>query len=367
MNAVTSKERARIAMSGGTPDRVPLIPQICRPHAIRRSGRPFEETTVDALVNPRKYDLLVAECAQQYRVDGFRVWTGREPLNIEWDGDAAYEVNPDTGEKTGVVDFMGGGGVLAPESKQRKLHEGDIEAVDVIAADELIAAVAMTPVKKVIQHYGDDLFIIGVPGSFTVETMIAAQGLTSTLTDIIDRPEFIRRLTERQLEAAIQRGIAMAECGVDAIYLGETLGQFMAPGQFSDLCAPYFQRFIDAVRPYGPLIYIHMCGRITHLLDQIADISADCLEPLDEVGGTPVADVKRRMAQHMAVMGGVSTLLLAHGTVEEVYQDAVRCVKEAKGDGGYLLAACDMLPTETAPEKVAAMLEVAETKGRYRS
>jgi uroporphyrinogen decarboxylase len=364
---MTSKERAKIAMSGGTPDRVPVIPQICPPHAIKTSGKHFEKTIVDLLKNPRKYDLIVAECAKNYGVDGCRVWEGAEPVNIEWDGDAAYEVDSDTGERTGMVDFKGGGGVLVPEALQRKLTEEDIEAIEVVDADELINTVSMTPTKEVIKNFGDDLFIIGVPSFFTVEMMIHTQGLTSTLTDIIDRPEFIRQMSERQLEASIQKAIAMAKCGVDAFYIGETLGQFMSPDQFNDLVAPYFQKFVDELRPYGPLIYIHMCGRITHLVDEIAKISVDCLEPMDVVGGTSVSDVKQRMNGKMAVMGGVSTLLLAHGTVDEVYQDAVRCIDEAKGEGGYLLAACDMLPTETTPEKVAAMLEVAETKGRYSS
>jgi len=352
-NRMTSKERAKIAMSGGTPDRVPVMPQICPPHAVRTSGQPFEKTIVDLLENPRKYDLLVAECAKNYGVDGCRVWEGGEPVKIEWDGDAAYQVDPNTGERTGRVDFKGGGGVLIPEEQQRKLTEEDIEAIEVVDADELINTVSMTPTKEVIKNYGDDLFIIGVPGFFTVEMMIHTQGLTSTLTDIIDRPEFIRQMSERQLEATIQKAIAMAKCGVDAFYIGETLGQFMSPDQFNDLVAPYFQKFVDELRPYG--------------VDEISKISVDCLEPMDVVGGTSVSDVKQRMDGKMAVMGGVSTLLLAHGTVEEVYQDAVRCIDEAKGEGGYLLAACDMLPTETAPEKVAAMLEVAETKGSYQS
>jgi uroporphyrinogen-III decarboxylase len=64
-------------------------------------------------------------------------------------------------------------------------------------------------------------------------------------------------------------------------------------------------------------------------------------------------------------MGGVNTVLLSRGTVEQVRRDCERCIRDAGKAGGYLLAACDMLPTETAPEKVRAMLECARTTGRY--
>ena len=103
-----SKERVRIAMSGGVPDRVPVIPQICPPHAVCSAGLHFKETIVDILRHPREYDLLVGQCAQKYAVDGFRVWTGKPACTIEWDKDNACETDPLTGERTGTVDFEGG-------------------------------------------------------------------------------------------------------------------------------------------------------------------------------------------------------------------------------------------------------------------
>jgi uroporphyrinogen-III decarboxylase len=53
--------------------------------------------------------------------------------------------------------------------------------------------------------------------------------------------------------------------------------------------------------------------------------------------------------------------------VEEVRQECRRCIREAGKNGGYILAACDMLPTETEPEKVRAMIEIACREGKYGS
>ena len=95
---LTSRERVRIAMSGGMPDRVPVIPQICAPHAVRVAGLPFQETIVDRLRHPEAYDLLVADCAAAYGVDGFRVWTGAQPQVIEWRDGQALALDPVSGE-----------------------------------------------------------------------------------------------------------------------------------------------------------------------------------------------------------------------------------------------------------------------------
>ncbi len=52
-------------------------------------------------------------------------------------------------------------------------------------------------------------------------------------------------------------------------------------------------------------------------------------------------------------------VLLAAGTLDEVKTDVERCLSEGAPGGGYILACGDMLPTETAPEKVRHMVEAA--------
>ena len=362
---MNAKERARIAMSGGIPDRVPVIPQICPPHAVRAAGLPFKETIIDLLLHPRKYDLLVAECALNYGVDGVRVWMARPARTIEWDGEYAYEVDSQSGERIGTVDFMGGGGVVRLRAKQRQLTDEDIEAIDVVPAEQLLADEALVPTRRAIEQYGDNLFIIGCPGAFTVEHLYFSQGMEAALMDIEDRPDFIKRLSDRLTEEAIQKGIALAKAGVDAIYVGETFGQFLSPAKFAELCVPYFRRFVEAVRPHGPLIYMHMCGQVMHLLDLVVETGADCFEPLDVVAGMRMAEVKERIGGRMALMGGVNTVSLSRGSLQQVKDDCTRCIREAGEGGGYILAACDMLPTETSGEKVRAMVECADTSGRY--
>ena len=362
---MNSKERSLIAMTGGKPDRVPVIPQLCPPHAIRVAGMPFRQSTVEALENPEKYDLIVGDCAVTYGLDGFRVWMGSSPRAKEWHGDKAYAVDPSTGGRIGTVDFQGGGGVLTLPDRRRSLTDADIETVDIPVVEDLIKSPLLRPTTEVVAKYGRSHCIIGVPGQFTIETMNPTQGIEATLLDVLERPSFIRRWTERHLEVSIRRAQAMAQVGVDAFYIGETFGQFLSADNFRDLCVPYFQQFVSSVRPLGKPIYLHMCGRVTHLLDEVAKTGVDCFEPLDEVGGTRVADVKARLGGRMALMGGVRTDLLAHGSLEEVENECRRCIRQAAADGGYILAAGDMLPTETEPEKVRAMVRIAETEGRY--
>ena len=158
---------------------------------------------------------------------------------------------------------------------------------------------------------------------------------------------------------------ALTEIGIDGLLLGDTFGGVVGPNGFKEFFLPYFQRFVAEMRGrYGarcPIIYLHICGNSTRLLELMADTGVDCIEPLDPLGGVIVKDAKQRVGRRVALMGGVHTVKLAHGTLAEVEQDIQRCLHEGAPGGGYVLACGDMLPTETSREKVEAMLSAARS------
>jgi len=362
---MTPKKRVKIAMRKGKPDRVPVLPQICPPHAVRVSGLPYRETVVDRLRHPEKYELLVSGCAVKYGADALRLSPSKQPQQIEWNGKDAHGVDPATGQSTGIVDFEGSGEVIQTPRQNRLLGEADIEAIEIESISNILTGEALHPLVSIISRYGRQFFLVGMSGNFALDTMYPVQGMEQTLMDIMDRGEFVQHWIERRFEFVVQQSIAMAKLGVDALAVGETFGQFLSPAQFERFCLPYYQQFCEVMHRYDMVIFLHMCGRITHLLDLIAETGVDVIEPLDEVGGTTVREIKDKLGDKLAMFGGVNTVLLAQGTLAEVIHDSKRCIAEAGQDGGYMLGACDMLPTETSPEKVKAMIECACTFGRY--
>jgi len=132
-----AKERCRIAMTNGTPDRVPVIPQICPPHAIRMLGLDYEKTILEMIRRPELMNEYDFACAKAYGVDGMRAWTVPDPMDVVKVEDKWYGVNPRTGKRLGEVDFQGGGGILP--SDEPAIHtQDDIDAIPVVPADEIV-------------------------------------------------------------------------------------------------------------------------------------------------------------------------------------------------------------------------------------
>jgi len=364
-NDMTSRERVTTAMSRGTPDHVPFIPQVCVPHAVRMLGLDYEGTLLDVIRNPMRMNALTFECVKTYGLDGLRVWPPGEPLDVVKVGDRWYGRDPKSGKQLGRVDFDGGGGVVPSGEAEIECDE-DIEAIPVIPAAQLVSSGRFDGIRAIINEAGDNYFVIGSPGVFTVERLTFVRGKQQALMDLMDRPDFCHRALERAAEAAIQQGLALASVGIHGIMIADVYGGVISPAQFKEFCVPYFKRFVQALRGRGPLIYMHVCGNSTGIFELMADTGVDCIEPLDPLGGAQVADAKRRVGSRVALMGGVDTRLLAHGSLDQVCADARRCLGEGMPGGGYVLACGDMLPTETSPDKVRMLLEMSQTEGRYR-
>lgn len=356
---MNSKERVAIAMKNGVPDRVPVIPQICVPHAIKALGMDFESTLLDVVRNPRLMNQITFDCVKQYGVDGLRAWIPPDPFEVvkidgNWCG-----ADPNTGEIIGRVDFHGGGGVLASEDP-KLLTDEDIENMPVPSADDILKSGRLDGIKAIIDEAGDDYFVISAPGHFTVEYLTFARGKQQAMIDLIDDREFCHRAQEKALQLAIQRGLALARIGIDALMLADTFGGVISPDLFREFCLPYVQRFVEAMKGHGPLIYLHVCGDSRRILEMMAETGVDCIEPLDPLGGVEVKDAKERVGNRVALMGGVHTVKLANADLQEVIDDCRRCIDEGAQGGGYILAAGDMLPTETSSEKVHAMISAAQ-------
>ena len=355
-----AKERVTVAMRNGVPDCVPVIPQICIPHAVSALEMDFENTLLEVVRNPLLMNQITFECVKQYGVDGIRAWIPPDPLGVIKVDGRWYGQDPASGQRLGLVDFQGGGGVLPVE--EPTLHnDEDIDRIPVVPAADVLKSGRLDGIRDIITEAGDDCFIISAPGAFTVEYLTFVRGKEQAMIDLMDNPEFCHKAQEKALQVAIQKGLALAEIGVDAILIADTFGGVISPRQFEEFCVPYIRRFVEALKGCGALIYLHICGNSCGILEMMADTGVDCIEPLDPLGGVVVSNAKERVGSRVALMGGVNTVALAHGTLQKVRDECSRCLGEGAIGGGYILAAGDMLPTETSKEKVEAMISTARS------
>lgn len=101
-----------------------------------------------------------------------------------------------------------------------------------------------------------------------------------------------------------------------------------------------------AIHASGNFSIIHCHGRLRDLLDMIAEIGADALEPLEVLPMTTadvtLAEVKERLGKKMCLMGTVQSLTLEKGTPEQMRREIREAIEVGAPGGGFVL-----LPTSS--------------------
>ena len=359
----TGRERMRVAMSRGQADRVPTMPQICHVHAVHVFYDDFRRGIAETTEDPSLIDDLMLKVAEHYEVDGLRIFLTPEPMRVEDDGQVMVAFDPETGKRLGRMDLLGGAALIPDGPGLRIKTAEDVKKIPRTRSENLLGSRQYETLRKSTKRAHDmGFFVASSPMDYVIKAVIAYRGREQAYMDLLTEPDLVKRIMDAELANAIERSKAMVRCGIDAIYTGDPSSScsLISPGQWEEFCLPVFRAFCDEVHKEKVLIYIHVCGNSKPILEMMADTGADCIEPLDPLGGVEVADAKRRVGDRVSLMGGVNTLSLASGRPEEVYAEATACCRDGGANGGYILAAGDMVPDRSPVENVKALVQAAK-------
>lgn len=356
---MTGRERLKTAMHGGKPDRVPFMPQVCFPHAVRQLEEDYEAGIIKCIEDSRYRIQLMFEITKLYQSDGFRIQgISSVPYKVQ-NQDSEYIVyNRDTEEKIGTLNLRTGG--IEPGEYPIKCIE-DVFALKVPTVDELLNTDEFNLYRDACRWAGDDYNrVAGI--SMALGYLVNSRGIENALFDLYDNEELVRTLLDKHLEIAVNRAKAFQKCGIDTIYAGDPWSScsVISPQIFEKYSFPFFKRFIDEIKPCGLTVYVHICGNIKPIIEKIVELGAHCIEPMDPLGGVSPAEFRHRVGNKSALMGGVNTVTLSTGTPEDVRKEAFNCIEGAGKNGGYILAAGDMVPFETPRENIISMMETAK-------
>jgi uroporphyrinogen-III decarboxylase len=358
---MTPRELMCAAMQREPTQRIPCMPALRHDMGVRVYADEFGGDWLDALKacleQPQLITDLELRLAQEAGCDGMRMFIEDGPHRVERKGEILMACDPQTGERLGRVDALGGGGIIPdrPAPPIETLAEAKERLAETSRAysDEQIDLLRQNRARV------PEMFVSSPPGGMAMNTYFALRGREQGMIDFYERPDFVRATMELQAEAAIEQGEKLLKADIDAFYIGDASSScsLISPRQFERFCFPAYRAFCQHFRE-RLLIYIHVCGNSNPILEMMADTGAHMIDPLDPLGGVSVADAKRRVGDRVAMMGGVNTLTLAFGAPADVRAEAIQKCREG-GPYGYVLGAGDMVPGDTPLDNLKAMTGVA--------
>jgi len=210
-----------------------------------------------------------------------------------------------------------------------------------------------------------DCFRVYQIGFSVYERAWTMRGMENLMMDLIDHPAFVHELLRRIVDYNITQAERALEYDIDGVYFGDDWGQQhglqMGPAAWREFIAPQLKRMYAVVRDAGKHVFIHSCGDVDELFDELVDLGVTCFNPFQP----EVMDVFALLDQYrgrLAFHGGLSTQqTLPYGTVAEVRDETARLLSQGQG-GGYILAPAHAVEGDVPLENMLAFIDMAQAQ-----
>jgi uroporphyrinogen decarboxylase len=210
-----------------------------------------------------------------------------------------------------------------------------------------------------------DCFRIYGIGFSLYERAWSLRGMENLMMDFIMNPEFVHELLTAIADYNIAQMKQALTHDIDAIYYGDDWGQQtglqMGPKLWREFIYPQLKRMYAVAKDAGKRVFIHSCGDVDELFDDLVGIGLDCFNPFQpEVMDVPA--LMKAYRGRLSFYGGLSTQkTLPYGTVDDVRRETQQLL-ELGAEGNYIFAPAHAVEGDVPLENMLAFIEEIQSQ-----
>jgi uroporphyrinogen decarboxylase len=212
-------------------------------------------------------------------------------------------------------------------------------------------------------EFGDTLAVAKLSYNL-FERAWSLAGMENLLTAMIADPQFVHDLLDRLTSYYLSLIENVCRWNIDAILFGDDWasqsGLMMGPHLWREFIKPRITRLYQAAKANGKYVFIHCCGAVQELFDELIECGLDVFNPFQpEVMN--VFEMKKQYGDRLTFYGGISTQnTLPFGSVADIRTETRRLLDEVGASGGLIASPAHAIPPDAKPENIAAMIEVLQ-------
>ncbi|MGE5528207.1 MAG: uroporphyrinogen decarboxylase family protein [Patescibacteria group bacterium] len=201
------------------------------------------------------------------------------------------------------------------------------------------------------------------------------RGLDQFLTDLVLDRAFADRLLGNILQHRLEFFEAFLDAvgnSVQVVVLGDDLGMqdrpLLSPSLYREMIKPRHRELFQFIKSRTKAkIFLHSCGSIIDLIDDLLDAGVDILHPLQTTAARmEPEELKRRFGDRLVFWGAVDiqrVLPAANDAEFEAYLQ--RIIGSLGRQGGFVLAPGHNIQADTSAERIVSLFRTAMRFGEY--
>lgn len=191
-----------------------------------------------------------------------------------------------------------------------------------------------------IRERAGDKFLLA-SGISIYERVHFIRGLENTWMDIYDAPEQLGRLIDILVEMNLVAIEKYKELGVDGFILADDWGLqnrlMISPAAWCKIWKPRYARIFEAVHKAGMFTFLHSCGYIVDILDDLIEIGLDVIH-MDQQENMGLELLGKRFGGRITFFSPVDIQnTMAYGTLDEIRTYCRKMVELlGRPEGGFI-------------------------------
>ena len=204
---------------------------------------------------------------------------------------------------------------------------------------------------------------MGILWSAHFQDACSAFGMEHALITMFLNPDMFRAVIDRITEFYLKTNGIFYESTkgmLDAVLIGNDFGGqtglMVDPATLRKYVFPGTKKLIDQAKSYGLAVMHHSCGSVFPLIQDIADLGADVIHPIQALARDMDAlNLKKHFAGKVAFCGGVDAqYLLVKGASEEVGRKVME-LKELFPTGLIISPSHEAVLPDIPPDNIEAL------------